>query len=189
MKELLSILLFFAVVGAINALRWLIERQQRQKEQAESAPHPAERQAPVARPGRPVFYGRTDERISVTPSEAEAEFPSPTRSIGPRLRPLGSAAAPADADARPAAVRVQHRTRRPAAAATTPQPSKATPSAQAQTLGAKTPRMPGLEKHPPAAAEPHPPMRFLGDVLAPKNLARAVVLGEILGPPMAFRDP
>ena len=188
MKELLSILLFFAVVGAINALRWLIERQQRQKEQAESAPHPAERQAPVARPGRPVFYGRTDERISVTPSEAEAEFPSPTRSIGPRLRPLGSAAAPADADARPAAVRVQHRTRRPAAA-TTPQPSEAPPSAQAQPLGAKTPPMPGLEKRPAAAAETHPPTRFLGDVLAPKNLARAVALAEILGPPMAFRDP
>lgn len=39
-----------------------------------------------------------------------------------------------------------------------------------------------------AAAEPHRQGQFFGNLLAPTNLARAVVLAEIFGPPKAFQD-
>ena len=190
MKELLPFILFLVIIGGVNALRWLIEKQQREKE--ESARRGAEPPAHAATPGRrPIFYGRPGERrpTPVPPSEAEAPLPSPLRPMQPPIRRLQPLAASAEAAARPSTVRKQQRTRR-TAAARAPQP------AQTQPLRAEPPRESSLQKAPAAASaipkaaagEPHLTTPFFGDLLAPKNLARAVVLAEILGPPKALQD-
>jgi hypothetical protein len=72
MEEILGIILFLLLIGGASALRWWIEKQQREKE-AEEGQHGAVPRPPsAAYPGRrPVFYGRPGENLPVAAPEAE----------------------------------------------------------------------------------------------------------------------
>ena len=183
MKELLPFILFLVIVGGVNALRWLIEKQQREKEKEEPAQRGAEPPARTASPGhRPIFYGRSGQRQPPPAPQVEGET-----EVRPAPQPL---AAPTQAPAQPRRVQSQRTARRPAPVAAAPRP------VQAHPLRSEPPQRSSLRKEPsvapaiPAAvvSEPRHQARFFGDLLAPRNLARAVVLAEILGPPKAFQD-
>ncbi|HUU11476.1 MAG TPA: hypothetical protein VM431_13195 [Phycisphaerae bacterium] len=155
MEELAPLLLFILVVIGGSALKWWVQKQAAEKEAAE-------RQA--ARQGK------------TPPSPAEARQAA-------RPTPRRVAARPPA----PGAVVVQQVIRRKTQQGTAPAPGvssvarAALQTHQTMTLGGQT-----LPSSPPrAAATParRPREAFLGDMRCGRNLARAIALAEILGPP------
>ena len=167
MEEILGILLFLLLIGGASALRWWIEKQQREKEAEEHQFHSTTVHPPGLPPGgRPVFYGRPGEKTRFAVPESE-----PTSLQAPvlLLTDLEALEAPPP----------QQAARRSARRKAAPQPS---PVPQAETL-----KPPGTIK----AAAPVTGTQdtlFLGSLLGGRNVAKAIVLSEILGPPKALRD-
>jgi hypothetical protein len=167
MEEILGIILFLLLIGGANILRWWIEKQQREKE-AEERQHGAVPRPPSATyPGRrPVFYGRPGENPPIAAPEAEpTSLQAPVFSL-------------TDLEALEA-LPLQPPARRSARRKAEPQPS---PVPQAETL-----KPPGTIKAATPVAGPQD-TPFLGSLLGGRNIAKAIVLSEILGPPKAFRD-
>jgi len=163
MEEILGIILFLLLIGGASALRWWIEKQQREKE-AEEGQHGAVPRPPsAAYPGRrPVFYGRPGENLPIAAPEAEpTSLQAPVFSL-------------TDLEALEA-LPLQTAARRKVA----PQPS---PAPQAEPL-----KPPGTIKAAAPVAGPQA-TPFLGSLLGSRNVAKAIVLSEILGPCKAFRD-
>jgi hypothetical protein len=167
MEEILGILLFLLLIGGASALRWWIEKQQREKE-AEEGQHGAVPRPPsAAYPGRrPVFYGRPGENPPVAAPEAE-----PTSLQAPVFLLTDLEAL----EALPPQPAARRSARRKAA----PQPS---PAPQAEPL-----KPPGTIKAAAPVAGPQD-TPFLSSLLGGRNVAKAIVLSEILGPPKALRD-
>jgi len=134
MEKILGILLFLLFIGGASALRWWIEKQQREKKTEQREHRPLPHPPSVPSPDRrPVFYDRGGENPRLAATEAEPQ-PSPAPQAEPLIKPPG--------------------TTKPAAT--------------------------------PVVATQQTP--FLGNLLKGRNVARAIVLSEILGPPKAFRD-
>jgi hypothetical protein len=167
MEEILGIVLFLLLIGGASALRWWIEKQQREKEADDRARRPSAA-PPSALPAdrRPVFYDRAGEEPRFAVPEAE---PTRLQAPVPLLTDLETLEAPP----------LQTSARRSARREAGPQPS---PAPQAEPL-----KSPGTIKAaaPVAVSRAGP---FLGSLLERENLAKAIVLSEILGPPKAFRD-
>lgn len=167
MEEILGIILFLLLIGGASALRWWIEKQQRKKEAEEHQLHSTLAQPPGPPPGgRPVFYGRAGEkpRFAVPASEPtglQAPVFLLTDPEAPEVLPL------------------QPPARRSARREAEPQPS---PAPQAEPL-----KPPGTIKAAAPVAGPQD-TPFLGSLLGGRNVAKAIVLSEILGPPKALRD-
>ncbi|HET6441144.1 MAG TPA: hypothetical protein VFH53_02110 [Phycisphaerae bacterium] len=172
MEEILGIILFLLLIGGASALRWWIEKQQRKKEAEEHQLHSTPAQPPGPPPGRrPAFYDRAGEAPRFAVPEAE-----PTSLQAPVLLLTDLEALEA-----PPLQTASHRrvARRPARREAEPQPS---PAPQAEPL-----KSPGTIKAaaPIAVSRAGP---FLGSLLERENLAKAIVLSEILGPPKALRE-
>jgi len=170
MEEILGILLFLLLIGGASALRWWIEKQQREKEADDRARRPSA--APPSAPpaGRqPVFYDRAGEEPRFAGPEAE---PTRLQAPVPLLTDLEALEA---LPPQPAARRSARREAGPQPAPSpAPQPEPSKPLVT--TKPAAT---------PVAATQKTP---FLGNLLKGRNVARAIALSEILGPPKAFRD-
>jgi len=169
MEEILGIILFLLLIGGASALRWWIEKQQREKE-AEEGQHGAVPRPPsAAYPGRrPVFYGRPGENPPVAAPEAE-----PTSLQAPVFLLTDLEALEA--------LPLQPPARRSARREAAPQPAPS-PAPQAEPL-----KPPGTIKAAAPVARPQA-TPFLGSLFAGRNVAKAIVLSEILGPPKALRD-
>jgi hypothetical protein len=169
MEEILGIILFLLLIGGARALRWWIEKKQREKETEEHQFHSTAVHPPGPPPGgRPVFYGRAGEKPRFAVPEAE-----PTGLQAPVLL-LADLEALEALPPQPAARR--RTARRPARREAEPQPS---PAPQPEPL-----KPPGTIK----AAAPQATTPFLGSLLKGTNAAKAIVLSEILGPPKALRE-
>jgi hypothetical protein len=170
MEGILGILLFLLLISGANVLRWWIEKQQREKE-AEERQHGAVPRPPsAAYPGRrPVFYGRPGEKPPL------AEAPAEASRLQTMVLPEMERQEPWPTPARPAGKPTRRQaTRRPAMSHPAPQPESAKPLVTTKPTAA-----------PVAATQKTP---FLGGLLEGRNVARAIVLSEILGPPKALRD-
>jgi len=209
MGQLLSLVLVLLIIGGANVLRWWLEKAAREKERIEREQHEAAQSPKGARPGaRPVFYGRSSEPTAKARPHVEPPAPQPvappvmrpqtTRPQPPKTRP---ARPPAPAH-RPAARRPR-RPARPKPVADEPGVEEAPAgvgSLEGRRLGSLgAPSVSalrgrqlqsGIITEPSAQAEVILPRRgadFFGDLLKGRNLAKAVVLAEVLGPPRAFR--
>jgi hypothetical protein len=167
MEEILGILLFLLLIGGASALRWWIEKQQREKEAEEHQFHSTPAQPPGPPPTRrPVFYGRPGEKPRFA-----VPAPEPTS----LQAPVFLLTDPEVLEALPLQTAARRSVRRKVA----PQPS---PAPQAEPL-----KPPGtIQAAAPVAVSRAGP--FLGSLLERENLAKALVLSEILGPPKALRD-
>ena len=167
MEEILGIILFLLLIGGASALRWWIEKQQREKEAEEHQFHSTTVHPPGLPPGgRPVFYGLPGKNPPIAAPEAEP-IDLETLVLTPTDRQV----------LQPAARR--RVARRPARREAEPQPS---PAPQTEPL-----KPPGTIKAAAPVAGPQD-TPFLGSLLGGRNVAKAVVLSEILGPPKALRD-
>lgn len=95
MGEILGFIVFLLFIGAVSALRWWLEKQQREKEAEEHDRQTTPAAPPAPTPGRrPIFYGRAGEKTRFAVPEAEPQ-PSPAPQAEP-LKPPGTikAAAP-----------------------------------------------------------------------------------------------
>jgi hypothetical protein len=183
MEEILGIVLFLLLIGGASALRWWIEKQQREKEAEEQDRRTTPAAPPAPTPGRrPIFYVRPVEKTRFAAPESEP-IDLETLVLTPTDRQILQPAALQQAD-RPAPPRRQpaarrRGARRPARREAEPQPS---PAPQAEPL-----KPPGTIKAAAPVAGPQD-TPFLGSLLGGRNVAKAIVLSEILGPPKAFRD-
>ena len=169
MEEILGILLFLLLIGGASALRWWIEKQQREKEAEEHQFHSTPAHPPGPPPGRrPVFYGRPGENLPIAAPEAEPTSLQAPVFLLTDLEALES-------------LPLQTAARRSARREPEPQPAPS-PAPQAEPL-----KSPGTIK---AAAPVTGPQAtpFLGSLLKGTNAAKAIVLSEVLGPPKALRD-
>jgi len=211
MSQLLSLVLVLLIIGGANALRWWLEKAAKEKERVEREQHEAIQPPRGARPGaRPVFYGRSSE--STAKARPRMEPPAPQPVASPVMRPQTIRPQPpkAQPSARPPAATRQPAARRPRRPAR-PKPVAGEPGVKEAPAGVALPQgrrlgslgapsasvlrehrlRSGIVTEPPAQAEVILPRRgagFLGDLLKGRNLAKAVVLSEVLGPPRAFRE-
>jgi len=179
MDKWYSLLVLLVVGGGISALRWWIEKQRREEESEEAAePTQGRRAAPrpplppsavktVARGGvgpRTIFYGRPGEvpakAVDVVEIRPSPPEPPPMEEVG--------------------ALEKHHLER-----------LKAQPVASIagrQVHGAM--ESAGRPSAAGAAALPHVSSgaQFFAEMLRSKNLARAVILREVLGPPKSLED-
>jgi hypothetical protein len=166
MEEILGILLFLLLIGGASALRWWIEKQQREKEAEEHQFHSTPAQPPGPPPGRrPVFYGRPGEKPRFAVPEAE---PTSLQVPVPLLMDLEALEA----------LPLQPPARRSARREAGLQPS---PAPEAEPL-----KPPGTIKAAAPVAGPQA-TPFLGSLLKGTNAAKAIVLSEVLGPPKALQ--
>lgn len=163
MEEIAPLLLFILVVIGGSALKWWVQKQAAQKEAAT-------RQA--ARRGQP--------------SPAPAETRQAARAAPRR---------PAARRPAPGAVVAQQVIRQKTQRATAPAPGddlhkrhlEPLEAPRVMTLGG--PMLPGGQPPAPSATPAHRPRpAFLGSMLCGRNLARAIALSEILGPPKGLSD-
>ena len=210
MSQLLSLILVLLIIGGANALRWWLEKAAREKERIEREQHKAAQPPQGARPGaRPVFYGRSSEPTAKARPHMEPPRPQPV--APPVMRPQTIRPQPPKTrPARPPAAAQQPAARRPRRPAR-PKPVAGEPgvkeapaavgSLEGRRLGSLgAPLASALRERrlqssiiaePSAQAEAILPRRgadFFGDLLKGRNLAKAVVLAEVLGPPRAFRE-
>jgi len=172
MEEILGILLFLLLIGGASALRWWIEKQQREKEAEERRQGAVPRPPSAPSPGRrPVFYGLPGEKSPIAAPEAEPTGLQATVFLLTDLE--AREAQPLQPAARRRVVR------RPVRREPEPQPS---PAPQTEPL-----KPPGTIKATAPVAGPQD-TPFLGSLLGGRNVAKAIVLSEILGPPKALRD-
>jgi hypothetical protein len=176
MDKWYSLLVLLAVGGGISAIRWWVEKQRREEEAREAAKRPqaprATRRPPlspsavetVARGGvgsRTIFYGRPGEvparAVDVVELRSSPPEPPPMEEVG--------------------ALEKHHLERLKA------QP--VTSIAGRHVHGAMES---GGRPSAAEAARPHTPSaaRFFAEALRSKNLARVMVLREILGPPKSL---
>jgi hypothetical protein len=215
--EYLPLALFLLLVLGGRLLKRYIEKQQAEKEAAQRRPRRAGSKPTATPPAgrRPVFYGRTGERPApARPQEpAPSEQTIVTMPPGPGRRPTPAATRPQVPPGVAVAggvirQKVQRR-RAPARAA----PGRADgarieePPKEAPAVGSLDDRhleslgtgmvsaLRGSELHPATerpttapAAGPRPAAGFLGSMLQGGNVARAVALSEILGPPRGLQD-
>ncbi len=214
--EYLPLGLFLLLVLGGRLLKRYIEKQQAEKEAAQRRPRGAGSKPTATPPAgrRPVFYGRTGERPApARPQEpAPPEQTIPAAPPGPGRRPTPAAprtqVPPGVAVVGEAIRQKVQRRRAPARAA----PGRADgarieePPKEAPAVGSLDDRhleslgrgmvsaLRGSELHPATersatapAAGPRPAAGFLGSMLQGGNLARAVALLEILGPPKGLQ--
>ena len=209
MGQLLSLVLVLLIIGGANALRWWLEKAAKEKERIEREQHEAAQSPQGARPGaRPVFYGRSSEPTAKARPHMEPPAPQPV--APPVMRPQTIRPQPPKTrPARPPAAAQHPAARRPRRSAQA-KPVAGEPgvkeapagvgSLEGRRLGSLgAPSVSALREQrlqsdilaePSAQAEAILPRRgagFLGDLLKGRNLAKAVVLSEVLGPPRAFR--
>jgi len=204
MEEWIKIIAILVILGFGPVTQWWIKRQQKAQEAAKAARRDS---APLSPPSsvspgpaagrRTIFYGRSSEM---------PPRPAPQAPTGPT--PLASAT-------RRPPPPTQRRTqgRRPAVAPTPVPPPEETPHAleevgalakhhlqqlkpdsvsalSAHHLTAEVEKQVAADLPALAAAKTsdHAHPLFHRDMLRGRNAARAFVLGEIFGPPRAFRD-
>jgi len=214
--EYAPFVLFLLLALGGSLLKKYIEKQQAEKNAA-GRQAPGAGQKPAAGQsagGRPVSDGREAERrIQARPQEPvppEQTIAPPRPGPGPRPTPAAPRRQepPGVAVARQAIRQKAQRRRAPARAArgrAAPAPAEEQPEkASVGTLDDRHLESPGTGMvsalrgsvlHPaterPAAAPsvaPRPAAGFLGTMLRGRNVARAIVLSEILGPPKGFQD-
>ena len=174
MEEILGIILFLLLIGGASALRWWVEKQQRKKEAEEHQLHSTLAQPPGPPPGgRPVFYDQAGEKPRFA-----VPAPEPT-----------SLQAPVFLLTDPEALEVlplQPPARRSARREAEPQPSPAPLAESLKPLAEPLKPLGTIKAAAPVAGPQDTP--FLGSLLGGRNVAKAIVLSEILGPPKALRD-
>jgi len=214
MPEYAPIILILLLVIGGRVLKWYVEKQQAEKRAAEGRGPRTSRQ-PAAKPpaGRqPASYGRSGESRLETAAEKPA---LPGQTIAPP-RPGGGSrptpAAPRRQEPPGAAVArraIRQKTQRRGAGApaarsrVAPAPAEEEPEGASvgqlarhlasrgtdEVSGLRARTLPAAERPaPPPSAAPEPAAGFLGTMLRGRNLARAVALSEILGPPKGLRD-
>ncbi len=171
MEEILGIILFLLLIGGASALRWWIEKQQREKEADDRARRPSAA-PPSALPAgrRPVFYDRAGEEPRFAVPEAEQTSLQAPALLLTDLEALE-------------ALPLQTAARRSARREAKPQPATSPPAPQPEPAKPLVTTKPAAT--PVAAARKTP---FLGNLLKGRNVTKAIVLSEVLGPPKALRD-
>ena len=193
MKELIPFVLFLLLIGGANLIRWWIEKRQRQQPHEEPPQGPDRPPWEAARPPRRlIFYGRSDSMRPLSPPRPETYVPPDQ----PRRRPIHPQPVPIQPPAAPTTGIRRQPTRRTVRCAAKPrsfQPASKEPRREIRPVMGRP--LHGLEsrdeRQPPTPQVPEAPRQkisFLGNLLDRGNLAKAVVLSEIFGPPRSLRE-
>ena len=195
MQKLIEVVGILVFLGAVSLARWWIAKQQRaQAQAAERSPAPPPAPPSADSPAKPdrrtLFYGRTPQ----APPPAEARPPdAPRPAASPQVihvaQQVRRRAQPQPAAApRPQATRLgkvgalgKHHLRALKGIKVSALRDRRLSSDMTTQLQSSVPSAGG----PKAQARPH----FLGGMLRGRNVAKAFVMSEVLGPPKGLQGP